>query len=208
MKSVTILDFSMGNLRSVQKAFEAVGASARIVRTPEEAAGAERLVVPGVGAFGDAIRALSASGLDRAIQAHAASGRPLLGICLGLQILFDVGLEGGRRPGLGILAGEVVRFPEDLAHEGKRLKVPHVGWNRLRPARGSGFLAGLEAEPYVYFVHSYYVRPVDPGVVVATTDYGIEFCSAVSSRNVHATQFHPEKSQRVGARILENFLGL
>ena len=207
MKDVRILDLSMGNLRSVQKAFEAVGARAVLIREPEEVAGADRLVLPGVGAFGDAMDAIDSRALGGAIREHVARGRPPLGICLGMQVLFEVGWEGGRRSGLGVLAGEVRPMPKDLEVDGRRLKVPHMGWNRLRPTPGGRErLAGADSSPWCYFVHSYHAVPEDRGVVAATTTYGIEFCSAIARENLVATQFHPEKSQRVGLDLLAGFL--
>lgn len=208
MKDVRILDLSMGNLRSVQKAFEAVGARARLIRQSDEVAAADRLVLPGVGAFGDAMDTIESRGLAVAIREHAGRGRPLLGICLGMQVLFDTGWEGGRRAGLGLLAGEVRELPRDLSERGRRLKIPHMGWNRLRPtAAGRRWLAGSDPEPWCYFVHSYHVIPADPAVVAATTIHGVEFCSAIARDGVMATQFHPEKSQKTGLEILANFLG-
>lgn len=194
---LTIVDYGSGNLRSVQKAFERLGAAAAITSDPAAVAAADRLVLPGVGAFGDAMRELTGRGLVEPIQAHLRADRPFLGICMGLQLLFERGLEGGSHAGLGILAGEVVRF--DLP---PGLKVPHMGWNAVswRDDRRS-------PGDYFYFVHAYHARPTDPAVIAATTDYGGPFCAAVRRGRLFATQFHPEKSQAVGLRLLSDWLG-
>ncbi len=200
--SIGILDYDMANLRSVQKAFEAVGTSAEIVRQPEALQRFDKLVLPGVGAFRDAVDILRQRHLVEPILQHIRSGKPLLGICLGLQILFDVGFEDGEHAGLGALAGKCVRFDVDQT---QRLKVPHMGWNQLEFKKCSPLLAGLEAGCNVYFVHSYHVVPADPGIIATTTDYGGAFVSSVCKDNILATQFHPEKSQRVGLKMLSNF---
>ena len=194
---LTIVDYGSGNLRSVQKAFERLGAAAAITSDPAAVAAADRLVLPGVGAFGDAMRELTGRGLVEPIQAHLRADRPFLGICMGLQLLFERGLEGGSHAGLGILAGEVVRF--DLP---PGLKVPHMGWNAVswRDDRRS-------PGDYFYFVHAYHARPTDPAVIAATTDYGGPFCAAVRRGRLFASQFHPEKSQAVGLRLLSDWLG-
>lgn len=195
----------MANLRSVQKALEAVGHPARIVRTPGEVREAEKVVLPGVGAFKDAVRVLRERGLDRAVVDHIQARKPFLGICLGLQMLFDAGHEDGTHAGLGVFRGEVVRFTCDTT---QGLKVPHMGWNTLQMARPSPLFKGLAPDPSVYFVHSYHVHTPDASLVATTTDYGGPFVSAISRENVHATQFHPEKSQTVGLAILRNFAEL
>jgi glutamine amidotransferase len=210
---ITIVDYDMANLRSVQKAIEAVGHSARIVRKPDEIRSAEKLIVPGVGAFKDAVRVLRERKLDSAILSHIEKGRPFLGICLGMQMLFERGHEDGLHEGLGLFAGDVVRFTVDKT---AGLKVPHMGWNTLnvRVSPPPPLLAGLTgesgAEPSVYFVHSYHCQPKDESIIAATTEYGPGpgFVSSISVRNVHATQFHPEKSQAVGLKILRNFAEL
>lgn len=216
---IRIVDYGMGNLRSVQKAFEKLGVEARICSQAEELKGAEKLVLPGVGAFRDAARELAEKHLDDPIRAHIAAGKPFLGICLGLQLLFDVSYEEGRWPGLGIIPGKVVRFEDRPG-----LKIPHMGWNRLKPvppenatdavpspARVNGpnpLLAGIPEEACFYFVHSYYVVPDDESVIAARTEHGIEFVSMIARDHLFASQFHPEKSQRAGLKLLENFAAL
>jgi glutamine amidotransferase len=203
---ITIVDYGSGNLRSVQKAFERLGAVATITQSPADVATADRLVLPGVGAFGDAMRALDARGLVSPIREHLRADRPFLGICMGLQLLFETGWEGGRHEGLGVLAGDVGRF--ELPSE---FKVPHMGWNTV--AWRDGGWPGAHGPPsvdrddaYFYFVHSYRARPRDEAVIAAETEYGGSFCSAVRRGRLFATQFHPEKSQRAGLRLLEAFL--
>jgi imidazole glycerol-phosphate synthase subunit HisH len=203
--SISILDYDMANLRSVQKAFEHVGSAARIISTPEEVEAADRLVLPGVGAFCDAVRTLAERGLSDPIKRHIEKGKPLLGICLGLQMLFDVGYEDGEHRGLGVLKGKCVRFDVDTT---KGLKVPHMGWNQLIVRRPSPLFKGLEPGSGVYFVHGYHVVPGDESVIATTTDYGGEFVSSIWRDNLMATQFHPEKSQKVGLQILANFAAL
>lgn len=200
---IAIIDYQMGNLRSVQKGFEKVGSQATITSDPEVLARADKVVLPGVGAFGDAMAELKRRELVEPIRQAVASGKPFLGICLGLQLLFDVGYEGGRFEGLGILPGEVVRF--ELPGE---FKVPHMGWNQLAIRRPAPLLAGLNDGVHCYFVHSYYVVPKDRDVVATETLYSAPFCSMVWRDNLFATQFHPEKSQRDGLRMLANFAAL
>ncbi|MFN6190312.1 MAG: imidazole glycerol phosphate synthase subunit HisH [Planctomycetia bacterium] len=199
---VTIVDYGSGNLRSVQKAFERLGAAATITDDPVAVADAERLVLPGVGAFGDAMRELEARGLVAPIIAHIQADRPFFGICMGLQLLFETGWEGGRHVGLGVLGGDVARFELPAG-----MKVPHMGWNTVTWRGGEGPGATMGDGDYFYFVHSYYARPADASVVAATSDYGGPFCAAVRRGRLFATQFHPEKSQTVGLRLLREFLG-
>lgn len=203
---LAIVDYGMANLRSVQKAFERCGHPATIIRTPDEIRKADHLVVPGVGAFKDASRVLFESGLAEAIREHVKAGRPFLGICLGLQLLADIGHEDGAHQGLGIIPGEVKRFTVDQPP--LNLKVPHMGWNSIKWARDVPLLKGLQQGTYFYFVHSYYIVPRDKDVIAATADYGGDFAAAIQKDNVYATQFHPEKSQQVGGVILKNFAEL
>ncbi len=214
---IVIVDYGMGNLRSVQKALERIGHPAEVSSRPEDVARADRLVVPGVGAFGDAMQAIRDRGLVAPIREFAAAGRPFLGICLGLQVLFEESEEvaeapveveatrGGPLPqGLGLMAGRVVRFARRVVEQG--LKVPHMGWNAVEAVGDSPLLAGMPSGGlYFYFAHSYHADPADGEVVAARTDYGGYFASAVASGNLMATQFHPEKSQAAGLRLLENF---
>jgi len=200
---ITIVDYQMGNLRSVQKAIEKVGGQARISSDPAEIASAEKLILPGVGAFGDAIAEIRRRDLARPIIDFIASGRPFLGICLGLQLLFERGFEHGEHEGLGVLKGDVVRFqvPETL-------KVPHMGWNTVTRKQQLDILQGLPEHPHFYFVHSYYVRPAEPDVIALECDYGGPFCAMVCRDNLLATQFHPEKSQANGLHLLKGFTQL
>ncbi len=205
---IAIIDYGMGNLRSVQKALERVGGDARLIRTPGELSAADKIVLPGVAAFGDAMAQLRALGLIEPIIDAVRGGTPYLGFCLGLQLLFDVSYEDGRHEGLGLLPGKVVRFEFDASTAGRRLSVPHMGWNQVRTARPDPMLEGIDSGTYFYFAHSYYVVPADGEVVATMTDYGTEFVSAVRKGNIFATQFHPEKSQAAGLRILQNFVNL
>lgn len=200
---VTIVDYGMGNLRSVQKAFERLGLRAEITDCPERVLNAERLVVPGVGAFGDAICELERRNLVKPILRFIESGRPFLGICLGLQLLFEKSYENGIHKGLGILRGDVVRF--ELSSE---YSIPHMGWNQVRQECPNPLMREIPDESFFYFVHSYYVVPADPEVVAGTTEYGFRFCSMIRQDNVFATQFHPEKSQSLGLKLLRNFAEL
>jgi glutamine amidotransferase len=197
---IAIIDYGMGNLRSVQKAFEAVGADARVTRAPQTIADADHVVLPGVGAFGDCMANLERLELIQPVRRAIASGKPFLGICLGLQLLFTESEEFGLHKGLGIISGKVRRFATDPA-----LKVPHMGWNAISVARPSPVLAGIDNGAYVYFVHSYYVQPDDPAVITTRSDYGVEFVSSIGRDNLFACQFHPEKSQDIGLRLIHNF---
>ena len=202
---IAIIDYGMANLRSVQKALETVGAPAQIISTPHEIERADRIVLPGVGAFADAVRTLRDKQLAAPILRHIETGKPFLGICLGLQMLFDVGYEDGEHEGLHVIPGKCVRFDVD---ETLGLKVPHMGWNQLTHARPSPLFKELPAEAGVYFVHSYHVVPDDPSVIATTTDYGTPFVSSIWRDNIVATQFHPEKSQKTGLQILKNFANM
>jgi len=198
---IAIVDYGMANLRSVQKAFERVGFAAEITSDLDAIAAAKKLVLPGVGAFRDAIARLRETRLDHTILDFIHSGRPFLGICLGLQMLFSRSHEDGVHAGLELFAGDVVRFPHVPG-----LKVPHMGWNTLRfPSTSCPLFEGLPPDPAVYFVHSYFAVPRDRGIVAAEADYPDPFCAAIWKDNVFATQFHPEKSQDVGLTMLRNF---
>ncbi|MGQ9879887.1 MAG: imidazole glycerol phosphate synthase subunit HisH [Armatimonadota bacterium] len=209
---IAIVDYNMGNLRSVQKALQKLGFAAEITAEAETVHRADKLVLPGVGAFGAAMSNLRRSGLDRAIRGFIEAGKPFLGICLGLQLLFDYSEEtwtSERERGLGILRGKVVRFPEGLSDaHGKPLKVPHIGWNALHIIRQDAPFNGIEQGSHVYFVHSYFPEPEEQSVITAMSNYGVPFCCAVQHANIWAVQFHPEKSSTVGLRILRNFAEL
>jgi glutamine amidotransferase len=200
---IVIVDYGMANLRSVQKAFERMGHAADIRGDPEGVARAGKLVLPGVGAFRDAIARLQEAELAGPIIAHVRAGKPFLGICLGLQLLFTTSHEDGVHAGLDLFAGDVVRFPDQ-----PDLKVPHMGWNQLRIRRRAPLLRDVPDAAAVYFVHSYYVVPRDPALIATETDYPTPFTSSIWHENVFATQFHPEKSQRVGLTMLRNFAEL
>jgi imidazole glycerol-phosphate synthase subunit HisH len=200
MKPILIVDYGMANLRSVQKAFEKVGHAAEVSGDPNRVAECERLVLPGVGAFRDAIARLNESGLAEPIREHVRRGRKLLGICLGLQLLFDVSYEDGEYRGLGLFPGKVVRFPDVPG-----LKVPHMGWNQLTIRQRVGPLSDTRDGDAVYFVHAYHAVPRDERLIAAAADYPAPFCAAIACDNVAATQFHPEKSQRIGLTMLRRF---
>ncbi len=200
---IAIIDYGMGNLRSVQKGFERVGHAAVVTSDPAAVRAAEKIVLPGVGAFEDAISELNRMDLVRPVLESIDAGKPFLGICLGLQMLFETSYENGRHRGLGVLRGEVVRFELPEAYS-----VPHMGWNQLLIRHRPPVLEGIEEGTHVYFVHSYYVAPEDASVVATETDYGGPFCSMVWRDNVFASQFHPEKSQSQGLKILRNFAEL
>jgi len=200
---IAIIDYQMGNLRSVQKAIEKVGHAAEVTSDADKLASAEKLILPGVGAFRDAIAELQRRDLVPLIKRHIETGKPFLGICLGLQLLFEVSYEDGEYPGLGILPGEVVRFCVPRGY-----KVPHMGWNEARFVLRPPHLNGLSEGAHFYFVHSYFVKPADRSVVAIEADYPEPFCAAVWRDNLFATQFHPEKSQAVGLQLLKNFAEL
>jgi len=207
---IAIIDSGIANLRSVQKGFERVGFSAKIVEDPWELKDASGIVLPGVGAFADGIGKLKAAGFVEPLLRAIEEGRPVLGICLGLHFLFSESEEFGLHQGLDLIKGRVRRFPhqpEAYGHQPSAplLKIPHMGWNRIRIERPAPIFNGIPDGSYFYFVHSYYVDPQEDGVVAATTAYGIRFVSAIWRGNLFATQFHPEKSQALGLRLLENF---
>ncbi len=205
---IAIIDYHMGNLRSVQKAVEHVGDKAEIISEPDGLANADKVILPGVGAFADAIDRLKSVGMDKVILDVINEGRPFLGICLGYQLLFDKSYENGEYQGLGVFPGENVRFDFSNIDTPDKLKIPHMGWNRIDCRSECPLFNGIENMPYVYFVHSFHPTTVDDSIIAATTEYGYTFPSAVWKENVFATQFHPEKSQAVGLKILKNFVNL
>jgi glutamine amidotransferase len=202
---IAIIDYGMGNLRSVQKGFEKAGLYAVVTSDPKVVMEAERVVLPGVGAFPDCMRNLEQGGFVEPLLRVIREGRPFLGICLGLQLLFTESEEFGVHKGLNIIPGRVVRFPEGMTDNDEELKVPHMGWNQLSFKRHAPVFEGITEGTNFYFVHSFYVQPEDSSVIATTTNYGIEFCSSVWKDNIVATQFHPEKSQEKGLAILKNF---
>lgn len=205
---IAIIDYGMGNLRSVQKAFEKVGFQATVTADPRVVLEADKIVLPGVGAFADCMHNLEQGGFIEPILKVIADGRPFFGICLGLQLLFTESEEFGIHKGLNVIPGKVLRFPEGLEENGEALKVPHMGWNQLTLCGESPVFKGIDGGTNVYFVHSYFVKPDDERLIAATTSYGLEFCSAIRKDNVMATQFHPEKSQEKGLQMLKNFAEL
>jgi imidazole glycerol-phosphate synthase subunit HisH len=206
---IAIIDYGMGNLRSVEKALEKLGHASVITSHASEIAAAERVILPGVGAFGAAMANLNASRdgrspLSESVRDAVRSGKPFLGICLGMQLLFETSDELGEHRGLGLLPGRVFRF--DFGGD-RTLKIPHMGWNELAFPRPTPLMQGLTEGTQVYFVHGYYCAPNDPALIAATCDHGGPFCAAISAGNVHAVQFHPEKSGAAGLKILSNFAG-
>jgi glutamine amidotransferase len=200
---IAVIDYGMGNLRSVQKGFEKVGHQAVVTDDPKQVDAADKVVLPGVGAFEDAMAELRRRHLIDPVLHAIQAGKPLLGICLGLQLLFETSYEHGTHEGLGVLAGEVVRF--ELPRE---YSIPHMGWNQLMIRRRPPILEGIQDGAYFYFVHSYYVVPRAAEVIAVETDYHQPFCSMIWRGNLFATQFHPEKSQADGLRVLANFANL
>lgn len=201
MTDVVLIDAGTGNLRSVQKALENIGAEVLRTDDPQKVLSGNRVVLPGVGAFGDFMSGLRARGLEEAVAEIVGRGLPLLGICVGMQALFEVGEEMGEHAGLGLLAGRAIRFAESLP-----VKVPHTGWNQLEVRNEACLFQGIGSGSYVYFNHSYYCQAEDLSDVSATTDYGLTYACAVQRENIFGVQFHPEKSQTVGLQILKNFL--
>ncbi len=225
---IAIIDYGMGNLRSVAKALENLGAEVKITASPDIIEKASGVVLPGVGAMPDAMKALKKAKVISSIKKVIAEDKPFLGICLGLQLLFETSEEGGGCKGLGIFKGSVPRFnfsrpatrdprlPANACREGfvTGLKIPHMGWNQIQSCvecralsvKNKNILKGIKDNSYVYFVHSYYVKPKDKNIIATTTNYGIEFCSSIAKGNLFACQFHPEKSQKIGLKILTNFV--
>lgn len=201
---LAVIDYGAGNLRSVLHALNFLGAdNVRVVRTSHDLRGAKKIILPGVGAFGAGMQKLDEQNLIQPIRDAVLAGTPYLGICLGMQFLFERSDEMGDHDGLGLIPGYVTRFPSDLG-----LKVPHMGWNQLQPCQPSPLLKNVPAGSYAYFVHSYYCVPANPADTLITVDYGIPFAAGISRDNIYAVQFHPEKSQRTGLQILSNFLEL
>lgn len=201
--AIAIVDYGMGNLRSVQNALIELGAESELVREPDQLAAYDRIILPGVGAFGEAIMTLRASGLDRALAGALEAGVPVLGICLGMQLMAKSSLEDGRHEGLGWVDADVLPFQPQPG-----LKIPHMGWNSLRFAKQSRLADGIADGADVYFVHSYHVACNDPADVLATSEYGQAFTAMFCRDNLYGAQFHPEKSQKIGLRVLENFLSV
>jgi glutamine amidotransferase len=211
---IAVVDYHMGNLRSVQKGLEKVGFEALITSSPQKVMDAQAVVLPGVGAFRDCMKNLESLGLLGSIITCIRDGKPFLGICLGTQVLFSESEEFGSHEGIGIIKGRVKRFPENMMAESTnpksdgsyvRLKVPHMGWNTVSSKKDSPLFKGIEDNSYFYFVHSYYVEPEEKDWIIATTNYGIEFASVVGKDHIFTCQFHPEKSQSLGLKVLKNF---
>ncbi|PYS07222.1 MAG: imidazole glycerol phosphate synthase subunit HisH [Acidobacteria bacterium] len=198
---ITVVDYKLNNLRSIENTLRRLGHEVKVTSDPADVQAATKLILPGVGAFRDAMANLREYGLLEPFVEKVKAGTPALGICLGMHLLFTESEEFGLHRGLDLLKGRVIKLPTNL-------RVPHMGWNQLHPKRADALTEGVRSSSFVYFVHSYYVEPESPDIVLATTDYEIEFPAIVHSSNVWATQFHPEKSQRVGERLLENFARL
>jgi glutamine amidotransferase len=198
---ITIVDYKLNNLRSLENTLRRLGRDVLVTSNPKDVQAASKLILPGVGAFGDGMRNLRELGLADPFIAKASTGTPTLGICLGMHLLFSESEEFGRHRGLNLLDGRVVKLPSNL-------RVPHMGWNQLHPKKANELTTGVAESSFVYFVHSYYVEPASAEIVLATTDYELEFPAVVHSKNIWATQFHPEKSQHVGERLLGNFARL
>ncbi|HEU5238109.1 MAG TPA: imidazole glycerol phosphate synthase subunit HisH [Pyrinomonadaceae bacterium] len=201
MARVAIIDYGVGNLRSVEKAFLAAGCDAVVTSDPTVINDSERLVLPGVGAFAACMRALAERGFDKLMLQRAGEGTPLLGVCVGMQMLFEESEEFGRTRGLGLLAGQVRSFKQNLP-------IPHVGWNQIWHRRAHPLFDGIDNRSFFYFVHSFFCAAADPGIVIGETEYGSDFASIVARRNICGVQFHPEKSQTDGLRLLRNFATL
>ena len=200
---ISIIDYGAGNLQSVLKAFHYIGCDVQVTTNKEELECSDAAVLPGVGAFEDSMNCLNRSGLVQPVMDFIESGKPFLGICLGLQLLFEESEESPGVSGLGILKGKIHRIPD-----GSGLKVPHIGWNSLELRKEGGIFSGIEEQPYVYFVHSYYLRAESPEIVSSTTQYGVQIDASIQRGNLFATQFHPEKSGRTGLKMLQNFVSL
>lgn len=202
---IAVIDYGMGNLRSVQKSLEIIGQKAVITSSPEEVLKADRVVLPGVGAFGDCLDGLTKTGLKDAALEFIKKGKPFLGICVGMQMLFEKGYEFGEHDGLGIFKGEVKKFPDEIVAKG--MKIPHMGWNTVTKKADHPVLKGIETGEHFYFVHSYFAKAERDGVELLECEYGVSFTAMAGRENIVATQFHPEKSQKLGLHLLENFCG-
>lgn len=200
---VAIIDYGAGNLSSVKKALDFLGAESEITKDRDKIMAASHIILPGVGSFGDAMDSMNRRGLTETVKEAALSGKPFLGICLGLQLLFESSEESPGVQGLGLLKGKIVEIPKD-----RGLKVPHIGWNSVSLKQTDGIFKGIDQNSYFYFVHSYYLKGADEDAVAATTDYGVEIQCAVQQGNLCATQFHPEKSSKTGLQVLKNFLAM
>lgn len=198
---IAVIDYGAGNLQSVVKALHFIGCDCVITNNKDELLAADGAILPGVGSFADAMDCMNNSGAAQAVMEFVESGKPLLGICLGLQLLFDGSEESPGVKGLGLLKGSITRIPD----RNGTLKIPHMGWNSLKITENDGLFKGVSGEPYVYFVHSYFLRADDPAIVSARTTYGVDIDAAVHYRNIYATQFHPEKSGKAGLQLLQNF---
>lgn len=200
---IAIIDYGAGNLQSVKKALDFIGAENVITDSPETIGACDKTLLPGVGSFGDAMNSMRAKNLVETVKQNALSGKPFLGICLGLQLLFEKSEESPNAEGLGILKGKIRKFPSDMG-----LKIPHIGWNSIEVKQKDTLFKGISDNSYVYFVHSYYLEAENPNDIATVTNYGIDFHSAVGKGNIFATQFHPEKSGDVGLQILRNFASM
>lgn len=200
---IAIIDYGAGNLQSVKKALDFIGAENVITDSPETISACDKILLPGVGSFGDAMNSMRAKNLVETVKQNALSGKPFLGICLGLQLLFEKSEESPNAEGLGILKGKIRKFPSDMG-----LKIPHIGWNSIEIKQKDTLFKGIPDNSYVYFVHSYYLEAENPNDIATVTNYGIDFHSAVGKGNIFATQFHPEKSGDVGLQILRNFASM
>lgn len=201
---IAVIDYGAGNLQSVIKAMNYIGSDCIVTNKKEEILNSDGAVLPGVGSFGDAMDCLISSGADEAVREFVKTGKPFLGICLGLQLLFGGSEESPDAKGLGLLKGSITRIPND----GGRLKIPHMGWNSLDIRKHDGLFKGIEGSPYVYFVHSYFLKAEDENIVSSRTTYGTQIDASVNFENIYATQFHPEKSGKVGLQILNNFVSI
>jgi imidazole glycerol-phosphate synthase subunit HisH len=209
MSKITVIDYGSGNLRSVAKALESVGGQVTVSQKPEAILQADRVLLPGVGAFADCYRNLQESGLLEPTLSHIEAGKPFLGICVGMQLLFSEGHEFGIHKGMDLIGGHVGGFKTNMAdpdQPGMNLKVPHMGWNRVVQQQAHPLWAGIEDSSHFYFVHSFYAQPKNPQLIAGSSSYGLEFTSAIAKENIFATQFHPEKSQKNGLTFLKNFI--